>query len=96
MGGQVVGRRPCRERGGDRSVWGRGGSRGRGRVGGRTIVKIDIEFHVVWIRSERHVELRTGGVAVDKDDVDSLKVLKESVEVAEVETTADVIATLGE
>ena len=42
------------------------------------------------------MELRTGGVAVDKDDVDSLKVLKESVEVTEVETTADVIATLGE
>jgi len=91
-----VRRGPCRERGGDRSDRGRGGSRGRGRVGGRTIVKIDIEYHIVWIRSERHVELRTGGVAVDKDDVDSLKVLKESVEVAEVETTADVIATLGE
>lgn len=94
--GQVVGRGPCGERSGDRSVWGRGGSRGRGRVGGRTIVEVDVEFHVVWVRSERDVELRTGGVAVDKDDVDGLKVLKKSVEVAEVEATAGVIAALEE
>jgi len=91
VGRRVLGRGPCRERSGDRSIWGRGGS--RGRVGGRgVVVEVHVEVHVVWVKGE----LGTGGVAVDKDDVDGLKVLEESVEVAEMEATAGVVAALGE
>jgi len=77
MGGQVLGRRPCRERGRNGSVWRCRGSRGRRR--GRTVVEVDIELHVIWVRGERHMKFGTGGVTVDKDDVDGLKVLKKSV-----------------
>ena len=79
VGRQEAGGGPCRERCRDGGIWGGGSS--RGRRGARAIgdVEVNVELHIVWIKGEGHVHLGTGGVAIDEDDVDGLKVLEEGM-----------------